>query len=292
MRAEIASFAVVTKAGGKLAARLQHKRGEFATDTILGHAIAGAGAGERTDDGAGVIANRHRHRVHVFEELPGVDRIAVAGNALELFEQRRAIDDRIGGIAVELLGQTRPELFLRIEGEMRLADGRTMQREHLADGRSDADSAVLRFRRLEQHDPFAACDGDEGALAAFVGDFGKDRTRLAYQPHVMDIAAAEMQAFDAEAIIFAGAILLDIAARFEGGEDAEDVVLVQLEAFGKFGDTEFVALAKELFEDVERMRHGLDNVVCLVAPHHWVYFPGSRRSAVVTDPQFWKTVLL
>ena len=126
----------------------------------------------------------------------------------------------------------------------------------------------------------------------FVGDFGKDRTRLAHQSHVMDIAAAEMEAFDAEAIIFAGAILFDIAARFEGGEDAEDVVLVQLEAFGKFGDAEFVALAKELFEDVERMRHGLDNVVCLVAPHHWVYFPGSRRSAVVTDPQFWKTVLL
>jgi hypothetical protein len=85
----------------------------------------------------------------------------------------------------------------------------------------------------------------------------------------MDISASEMETLDPQTIILTGFVLFDITARFERGEQAEDVVLVELEPFGEFGDAELVDIAEELFEHVERMRDGLNNVVCLVAPNHW-----------------------
>jgi hypothetical protein len=86
---------------------------------------------------------------------------------------------------------------------------------------------------------------------------------------MMDVSASEMEAFDAEPVVLGGFVLFDISARFEGGEQAKDVVLVQFESFGKFGYAKFIDLAEELLEDVERVRDRLYNVVGFVAADHW-----------------------
>jgi hypothetical protein len=90
------------------------------------------------------------------------------------------------------------------------------------------------------------------------------------EAHMMDVTASEVEAFDAEAIILSGFVLLDVTARLERREQSEDVVLMQLEPLGKFRHAEFVDVAEELFEHVERMRDGLDYVVGFIASDHRV----------------------
>src|ERR1700689_4071959 len=80
-----------------------------------------------------------------------------------------------------------------------------------------------------------------------------------------------MQALDPEAIVLGRFVLLDIAARLERRGQAEDVVLMQLEPLGKFRPSKFVNFTEKLFEHVERMRDGLNNVVCLFAPNHLIH---------------------
>ena len=84
---------------------------------------------------------------------------------------------------------------------------------------------------------------------------------MPHEPHMMNVAASEVQALDAEAIIFGRSVLFDVAARFQRREQTKDVVLMQLEALGKFRNAEFVDVAEKLFEHVERVRDGLDDVV-------------------------------
>ena len=183
------------------------------------------------------------------------------------------------------------ELLLGVEGEMRLAGRGTMQRERDSDWRRDAHGAIFGLRRFERDDAVAADDRDVGALAAFFRNVGENRARLPHEAHMMDVTTAEVEALDAEAIIFGGFVLLDVAARFERREQAEDVVLMQLEALGKFGHAEFIDLAEELFEHVERVRDGLNDVVGFVATDHFlfsVYAGGSQgRSSTLC-----KSVLL
>jgi hypothetical protein len=54
-------------------------------------------------------------------------------------------------------------------------------------------------------------------------------------------------------------------------------VLVQLEALGKFSHAQFVDVAEELFEHVERVRDRLNNVVCLFATQFSSPFRGDLR---------------
>ena len=68
---------------------------------------------------------------------------------------------------------------------------------------------------------------------------------------MINIAASQVQALDSQAIVLGRPVLFDIAARLQRGEQTKDVVLMQLQALGKFGDAEFVDLAKELFEHVQ-----------------------------------------
>ena len=174
---------------------------------------------------------------------------------------------------------------------MDLADRRAMQRQRLADRRRDSHRAIVGLGRLQRHHAVAPHDRDEGALAAFVRDVGQNRARLPHQSHVVDIAASQVQALDSQAIVLGRPVLFDIAARLERGEQTKDVVLVQLEALGKFGDAEFVDLAEKLFEHVESVRNRLDDVVGFVAPDH-----GELSSnAAVTEQRIepiWKNVLL
>src|SRR5579864_1234955 len=143
-----------------------------------------------------------------------------------------------------------------------------MQRQCHPDGRGNPDGAILWLRGFERDDPVATDDRDERALAALLGNIGEYRAGLPHQAHVMDIAAAHEETFDAEPIVFVRLVLFDVAARFEGRKQAEDVVLMELEALGEFSHAEFVGVAKKLFEYVKRMGDGLNNVVCLLAPDH------------------------
>ena len=95
---------------------------------------------------------------------------------------------------------------------------------------------------------------------------------------MMDVTATEVQALDAEAIILGGLILFDVTARFEGREQSEDVVLMQLEPLRQFRNAEFIDVAEKLFEHVERMRDGLDYVVGFIASDHFsVSTPGDPQ---------------
>jgi hypothetical protein len=98
---------------------------------------------------------------------------------------------------------------------------------------------------------------------------------------MMDVSATEMEAFDAEPIIFGGLVLFDIAARLERREQPKDVVLMQLEPLRQFSYAQFIGLAEKLFEHVERMRDGLDHVVGFVASDHR---NSVRRRAVPSGP--------
>jgi hypothetical protein len=77
-----------------------------------------------------------------------------------------------------------------------------------------------------------------------------------------------VQALDAEAIIFGSFVLLNVTARFERREQSEDVVLMQLEPLGKFRNAQFIDVAEKLFEHVERVRDGLDDVVGFISSDH------------------------
>ena len=151
---------------------------------------------------------------------------------------------------------------------MRLAGRGTMQRQRDSDGRRDAHGAIFGLGRFERDDAVAPDDRDVGAFAAFFCHIGEDRARLPHEAHMMDVTATEVQALDAEAIILGGFVLFDVTARFEGREQSEDVVLMQLEPLGKFRNAEFIDVAEELFEHVERMRDGLDYVVGFIASDH------------------------
>jgi hypothetical protein len=91
---------------------------------------------------------------------------------------------------------------------------------------------------------------------------------LPHEPHMMNVTASEVQALDAEAIIFGSFVLLNETARFERREQSEDVVLMQLKPLGKFRNAQFIDVAEKLFEHVERVRDGLDDVVGFVSSDH------------------------
>jgi len=87
---------------------------------------------------------------------------------------------------------------------------------------------------------------------------------------VLHEGLSELQAANAQTVILGRAVLLDVAPRLERREEPKDVVLVQLQALREVGDAELLRLAGELLEDVQRVRHGLDDVVRLLSPHHVV----------------------
>jgi hypothetical protein len=89
---------------------------------------------------------------------------------------------------------------------------------------------------------------------------------------MMDVSTTEMEAFDSKPVILGCFVLFDIAARFERGEQAKDVVLVQLEPLGKFGNAKFIDFAEKLLQHVERMRNRLNNVISFIASNHGVLF--------------------
>jgi len=200
---------------------------------------------------------------------PGIHRVTVARDRFELREQNCAIDNRAGGEAAKRLGQRGFELLLGVEGKMRLAGCGTMKRQGNSDRRRDTHGAIFGLGRFQRHDAVAPDDRDVSALAAFAGDIGQDGARLPHQTHMMDVTASEMQTLDAEAIILGGFVLFDIAARFERREDSKDVVLMQLEPLGKFSYSQFIDIAEELFEHIERVGDGLDEVVGFVASDHF-----------------------
>ena len=106
---------------------------------------------------------------------------------------------------------------------------------------------------------------------------------------MLDVAAPEVQTFDAEAIILARLVLLDIAARFEGCEQSENIVLMKLETLRQFGNAELIDIAEKLLHHVERMRHRLDEIIGFIASH---YHEGSAFAFLSRLSPFWESVLI
>ena len=206
----------------------------------------------------------------------------------------RAIDDGAVGVAREMLGQRR-RAIARSGSKARWALPTAVQ----CSGSVCPIGGMIRTARSSGSAASSGTTPSRRMIATkvlsrhCVRDVGQDRARLPHQSHVIDIAAPEMQALDPEAIVLGRLVLLDIAARFERGEQAKDVVLMQLETLGKFGDAEFIDFAEKLFEHVERMRNRLDNVVCFIAPEPWTAILLERRRDGATNRvRFWKNVLI
>src|SRR5262249_33583760 len=132
--------------------------------------------------------------------------------------------------------------------------------------RDDAHRAI-RLHDLDGHHAVATEHRHVSGLARLANQLDHDRPRLTEEPHVSHVALAELEAADPEAVVLRGAVLLDVAARFQGGEQAEDVVLVQLQALRELRDAELFGVETELLEHVERVRHGLDDVVRILPAH-------------------------
>src|SRR5262249_52981080 len=176
-----------------------------------------------------------------------------------------------------MLGKTRLQLFFRIERQVRLAGCCTMERQRQSNRRSYPHCAVCGFDRFQGNHTIASRNGNVRALPAFPCQIRQNRPRLPDESHVMDVASSEQQAFDAKAIVLGRLVLFYVSASFQRRQQTEDVVLVELEPLRKFGYSEFVYVAKELFQHVQRMCDGLDDVIGFVTPDHRI------PSVVATD---------
>ena len=84
----------------------------------------------------------------------------------------------------------------------------------------------------------------------------------------MDERLTELETLQAQSVILRHLILFNITSRFERSEQTENIVLMQLQPLAKFGNSDFIDVAIELFQDVERMGDRLNDVIGLLAPHH------------------------
>src|SRR5262249_49285289 len=86
--------------------------------------------------------------------------------------------------------------------------------------------------------------------------------------HLVHEGLAELETFQSQPIVFRRGVLFDVAARLERREQAEDVVLVELQPLAQLGDADFLRVLVELLQHVEGMRHRLNRVVGFFAPNH------------------------
>ena len=198
--------------------------------------------------------------------LAHVDRVAARADRLELLLEHLAVGRRALGEFRQGVRQHAAEVFLRLECEKRLARRRAVQRQGLADLRDDAHRAI-GLDDLDGNHAVTPQHRDVGGLPRLPDQLVHDGQRLAEQAHVLHVALTELEAAHAKPVVLGAPVLLDVAARLEGGEQAEDVVLVQLEPLGQLGDAELVGVLEELLKDVERVRDRLDDVVGFLPSH-------------------------
>ena len=198
--------------------------------------------------------------------FPHVDRIPARRDRAELLEESLAIDDGALREARQAVGQQGAELVLGLEGKIGLARRRRVERQRLPELRDDADGPI-GLHHLDRDDPGAAEHRDVGRLPHLPHELTHDGARLAQEPHVLHVALTQLETADAEAIVLRCPVLLDVAARLERREQAEDVVLVELQALGELRHPELLGLAAELLEDVQAVGDRLDDVVGFLAPH-------------------------
>src|SRR5262245_4839537 len=265
---------VEAEAARQIPSRLHDQRRKLLVDALRLEAIGRTDDGERADDVARVVPDRDRHRAHVFHVLTHVDRVSARADRLELLLENLPVSGRPLGELGQGVGQQAAQVFLGLEGEQRLARSGAVQGQGLAHLRDDAHRPI-GFDHLDGHDAVAPQDRNVGGLARLAHQLDHDRPGLTQEPHVLDVALAELQAADAQAVVLGAPVLLDVATRFEGSEQPEDVVLVQLEALGQLGDAQLVGVLEELLEHVERVRHRLDDVIGFLPSHRHV-FPKTR----------------
>src|SRR5881396_556664 len=257
---------VEAEPAGQLASRLEHERRDLLLDALGRQAGGGRRDRQRAYHGARVVAHRRGDGAHVLEVLAQVDGVAARRHGAELLEEGRAVDDGALGEALEAVGDERAQLVLPLEGEVSLAGCGRVERQRLAELRDDAHGTV-GLDHLDRDHRRAPQDGEIRRLAHLTHQLRHDRACLAEEPHVLHVALPELEATDAEAVVLGGPVLLDVAARLERGEQAEDVVLVEPEPLRQLGHAELLGLARELLEHIQRVRHRLDDVVGLLAPH-------------------------
>src|SRR5262249_17805507 len=258
---------VEAETAGELATRLQDQRGDLLLDALVGEPRGGRGHGEGADDVAGVVTHGHRDRPDVLHVLAHVDCIAAGRDRAELLEDRLAIDQGTIREALQAVGQERAELVLGFEGEIGLARRAGVERQRLPQLGDDAHGPI-GFDDLDRHDAGASEHRDIGSLPHLAHELPHDRTRLAQESHVLDVALSQLETADPQAVVLGRAVLLDVATRLERGEEAEDVVLVELQPLRELGDPELLGLPAELLEDVQAVGARLNDVIGFLSADH------------------------
>ena len=69
----------------------------------------------------------------------------------------------------------------------------------------------------------------------------------------MNKCLSQLQTFETQTIIFSDLVLFDVTPRFERRQQTKDVVLVQFKPFAELRNANFIDIAVELFQHVERV---------------------------------------
>jgi len=80
---------------------------------------------------------------------------------------------------------------------------------------------------------------------------------------------AQLETLDPEAVVVVGAVLLDVVARLERSEDAEDVVFMEFQLLAELRDPQLLRFVPELLQNVEGVATDWIDIFRFVSDGPW-----------------------
>ena len=84
---------------------------------------------------------------------------------------------------------------------------------------------------------------------------------------MLNIGLAQLEAVCSQAVVFSRAVLFYIATGLQGCQNTENVVFMQIQPFAQLGHAQ-LPIAVELFQHIQGMDHGLDDIVAFFTADH------------------------
>src|SRR6187399_2468891 len=98
-------------------------------DRVVGKPMSRSYDRKSSDEGAGVITDRHSYAINVFGKLAALDGVAGFANLGHLLAQTPLIDNRVIGVARQFFGQTLTRAAVRFENQVHLARRGAVRRQ-------------------------------------------------------------------------------------------------------------------------------------------------------------------